>query len=324
LIELLVAMTLMLIILSATLTSFDAFTTRSATAASQNDTLDRARASTEVLARQLRNLASAKPDSSQPSSFYALDYWTPYDLVFKTADPSRRRVRYCLDNSDPNNEIVWQQLESVVAAGAPDPNLTTAMVATCPVAPASGGWATSTQVARRVVNRRGGQDRPLFIYDQPIPNLAVPTTNSADFPAWGSNGTRVRRLRTVLWIDVNSAAKDPREATLNTAVFLRNQNQPPTAAFSGTAGGSHQVLLNGSASSDPEGRTLSYRWYLGSSYPGCPAGNGGTGYTLMGKGITLTYAFPNSSDQTVTLEVADPGGLCAYLTKTVHPDIATP
>jgi hypothetical protein len=114
------------------------------------------------------------------------------------------------------------------------------------------------------------------------------------------------------------------EANINSAVFLRNQNQRPTAAFTGTSNGNHRVLLNGSGSSDPEGRTLSYRWYLGSSYPGCPAGAGGTGYTLMGTGITLTAGFPDSSDQTVTLEVTDPGGLCGFLTKTVHPDSPTP
>jgi prepilin-type N-terminal cleavage/methylation domain-containing protein len=324
LIELLVSMTLMLIVLSATLTSFEGFTSRSATAANQNDTLDQARASMEVVARQLRNLASAKPDANVASSFYALDYWTPYDLVFKSADPTRRRVRYCLDTSDPNNEVVWQQLQGVAAPGDPDPTLSTAMVASCPVTPVSGGWASQTQVAHWLVNKRAGQDRPLFRYDQPQPALPVPATSTADFQTWGDKGSLVRRVRSTLWIDVNSAAKDPKEATLTTAVFLRNQNQRPTASFTGTPGGSHQVILNAAASADPEGRTLLYHWYLGASYPGCPAGAGNTGYVSMGTGITLTYAFGSSADQTVTLEVTDPGGLCASATKTVHPDSPTP
>jgi prepilin-type N-terminal cleavage/methylation domain-containing protein len=325
LIELLVAMTLMLIVLSATLTSFEGFTSRSATASKQNDTLDQARASSEVLARQLRNLASAKPNSGVASSFYALDYWTPYDLVFKSADPTRRRVRYCLDNRDPNNEIVWQQLEAVAAAGDADPPFTHDMVATCPVAPAINQWASATQVTHWGVNRRAGQDRPLFQYDAPQPaGLPVPATNDSDFLTWGDQGTSVKRIRTNLWIDVNAANKDPREASLSSAVYLRNQNQKPTVSFTGTPSSQHQVILNGSASNDPEGRTLLYRWYLGTSYPGCPAGDGGAGYTLMGTGITLTYAFPDGSDQRVTLEVTDPGGLCASLPKTVHPDSPTP
>jgi type II secretory pathway pseudopilin PulG len=325
LIELLVAMTLMIIVLSATLTSFDGFTSRSAVAANQNDAIDQARSSIEVFARQLRNLASAKPDANVASSFYALDYWTSYDIVFKSADPTRRRVRYCLNNSDPNNELIYQQLQAVPAAGDPDPALSTAMVASCPVAPAVGGWATSTIVARWVVNRRAGQDRPLFTYDQTQPaGFSVPPTNSADFDTWGNAGTNVKRLRTILWTDVNPSIKAPKEASLNTAVYLRNQNQRPIPMFTGTPGGNHQVLLNGSASSDPEGRTLTYSWYLGSSYPGCPAGAGGAGYTLMGSGITLSAAFGTSADQTVTLEVIDPGGLCASLTKTVHPDSPTP
>jgi hypothetical protein len=69
---------------------------------------------------------------------------------------------------------------------------------------------------------------------------------------------------------------------------------------------------------------LTYRWYLGAQYPGCPAGAGGTGYTFMGTGITLTRGFPDSSPQTVTLEVTDPGGLCGSVTKTVNPDSQTP
>ena len=321
LIELLVAMTLMVVVLSATLTSFDGFTSRSATAQTQSDIVENARSSIEILARQLRNLASAKPQAGIPSSFYALDYWTKYDIVFKSADPNRRRVRYCLDSSG----TLWQQLEAVPGAGAPDPSLTTAMVATCPVAPSATGWNTKVTVASSVVNRRGGQDRPLFTYDQPAPaGLSVPPTSNSDFDTWESAGVKIQLIRSNLWIDANAANKAPAESNISTAVYLRNQNQKPSASFTGQAGGNHQVTLNGSGSTDPEGRTLQYAWYLGASYPGCPAGNGGAGYTLMGIGVILTYAFPDSSDQKVTLEVTDPGGLCDSLTKTVHPDAPTP
>jgi type II secretory pathway pseudopilin PulG len=333
LIELLVAMTLMIVVLSATLTSFNGFTNRSALAANQNDTLDQARSSTEIVARQLRNLASAKPLPGVPSSFYALDYWTPYDLVFKSSDPQRRRVRYCLDTRNPANETVWQQLQAVVAPGDPDPALTTDMLASCPVAPGSGGWSSQRAVAQHVVNRVGAQDRPLFGYDQPEPKfpppppcpcaaLPIPPTASSQFDTWGSEGSKVRSISLTLWIDINSASKAPAEASVVTAVFLRNQNQKPIPSFTGTAGGNHQVILNASGSSDPEGRTLEMNWYLGTGYTNCPASTTGANY--MGSGITLTHAFPNSSDQTVTLEVIDPGGLCASLTKPVHPDGPTP
>jgi type II secretory pathway pseudopilin PulG len=325
LVELLVAMMLMLIVLSATLVSFNSFYDRSAVASTQNDALEQARRSSELLARQLRNLASPKPEAGVASSFFAVDYWSPYDIVFKTAEPSRRRVRYCLDSSDPANGKIWQQVQTVPSAGASDPGITGAMVASCPVDPAANAWATKTVVSDHVVNRIAGKDRPVFAYDQtPSASLPVPPVSAADFTAWGAAGTTVREVRSVLWIDVTSAIKEPSEQPVQTRVFLRNQNQKPTASFTGTPGGNHQVLLNGSGSDDPEGRTLQMSWYLGSSYPGCPAGAGGTGYTLMGSGPTLTHGFPDSSDRTVTLEVADPGGLCDSLTKTVHPDAPTP
>ncbi len=59
----------------------------------------------------------------------------------------------------------------------------------------------------------------------------------------------------------------PLESRISTGVYLRNQNQVPTASFSVASGGTgtRRFLLNGSGSTDPEGRTLFYTWFSGAN-----------------------------------------------------------
>jgi hypothetical protein len=78
------------------------------------------------------------------------------------------------------------------------------------------------------------------------------------------------------------------------------------------------VVLNGSASTDPEGQPLTYAWMEGVS-DGI-AGNVGTGETKLGEGITCecpTSGSLSPGSYTVWLEVTDPGGLSDTATKTV-------
>jgi hypothetical protein len=53
------------------------------------------------------------------------------------------------------------------------------------------------------------------------------------------------------------------EMQVSTAVYLRNQNQAPTASVTGPVRlAPYKFMLNASGSSDPEGRTLDFHWYL--------------------------------------------------------------
>jgi hypothetical protein len=96
----------------------------------------------------------------------------------------------------------------------------------------------------------------------------------------------------------------PKETTLSTGVFLRNQNRRPTAGFSATPS-TKGIVLNGSESSDPEGDTLSYAWYDGAATQ--PSGTG----------ITFTLPAVRNSTHVIKLVVSDPAGLTAEITKTV-------
>jgi prepilin-type N-terminal cleavage/methylation domain-containing protein len=301
--ELLIAMTLFLVVVSATLSAFDGFVARSATNTKLNDAAEQARRSMDRMARQLRNLAS--PTNANVNS---IDRATAFDLVFQTVDPTKRRVRYCLNSTNPAKSTLWVQTQAF-ALGGVDPGLPSNTSA-CPAPVTSGGWADQRVAASDVVNRYNGAGRDVFYYT-----------------GLGTDGdtTKITGIRPELFLDTNPA-KAPKEISIATGDFLRNQNQKPVIPDISVVRspiGSRRFILNGSGAYDPEGRTLDYTWYKGSgdpaNLPTCAdsATQTGGGYTCIGRGLTSEYVFPASdaSPQPITLKVVDPGGLSATFTK---------
>ena len=290
LIEVLLASSLMIVVLGATLTVFEQFVTTSDRNTKQNDAQDIARGTVDQMARQLRNLALPTPQS--PNS---IDLASGTDLVFKTADPGRRRVRYCLQTSSPystSNGALWFETQTGTAGGA-DPTLPS--TASCPVAPAAGGWSSNKLVASNVTNLNSGS-RPVFQFNAPT---ATPS--------------QITEIHVSLFVDVDPA-RAPAETRLSTGVFLRNQNQAPAAAFTVTPAGQGRFLMNGATSSDPEGRTLAYFWYSGTGPSYTNAVSSGTclsADSCINSGIINDYTLPPGtvSQQIFTLLVKDPGGL---------------
>ena len=78
---------------------------------------------------------------------------------------------------------------------------------------------------------------------------------------------RITSIRTELNVDAQVGSR-PRPTRLESGVFLRNQNRAPLAAFTATdTGTAHRLLLNGSASEDPEGNAIvSYTWYANGNF----------------------------------------------------------
>lgn len=303
LIELLTAMALFMFILGATLTTFDGFVSRSATNTRLNESADEARTSMERLAQQVRNLAS--PTTANTNS---IEMAGAYDFVFKTVDASKRRVRYCLNSSNPAKSTLWVQTQTF-ALGSADPGIPTTTA--CPAAVTANGWQDQRVAAAEVVNRYGGAERPVFYY----PGFAGAADTST-----------ITVVRAQLFIDTDPT-RVPGEIAVSTGDFLRNQNQKPVVPdFTSVRSplGSSRLILNGSQATDPEGRTLQYVWYKGSgsgpeSLPSCAntATQTGGGYTCLGTGLTLEHVLPAgaSGPQTITLKVIDPGGLSATFTK---------
>lgn len=270
--ELMVAMTMMLGVLGAVLTTFNILQRTSDRNQVVNQTQERTRTAIDQMARELRNLASPTPE--QPE---AVDKAEGYDLVFQSVDPEGpnegdnapnvRRVRYCLNAANPvNGQIVKQSQTWVTATAPPVPS-----TATCP----DPAWGSQSVVATHVTNVMGGLDRPIWTFDSTELN-------------------QITSIRVTLFVDVTPDPR-PTETSLTTKVHLRNQNRPPTAEFTATPLGGLHVLLNGSASEDPEGHALVYSWYDGA--------------VKVGEGVTLDYISPLPGNRNLQLRTYDPAGL---------------
>jgi Tfp pilus assembly protein PilW len=277
LVETLMVCILSIIVLGATLSAVEAFENNSRTNERVNEAQDNARNALDRMARDLRNLAS--PVTESPD---AVDRAAAQDVVFQSEGNTiagganarnTERVRYCLD---PDGNL-WRQIQTWTSATPPSPSTAT----DCPGATTADGgvWLKSSVVAQSIVNGT----RPIFTY------------NAATL-------RDITEVSSTLWIDVNPATVKPTETTLQTAVYLRNQNRKPEAAFSFDVV-NLSVVLNASESADPEEKAMTYTWYV-------------DGVTTTGDtGILLTKTV-TAGNHTVKLRVSD-GVLTDEETKTI-------
>jgi prepilin-type N-terminal cleavage/methylation domain-containing protein len=276
LVELLVTMVVTTIVFGATVAALANFQHANKADTLRNEVQDRARNTLDRLARGLRNVTART--STSPG---ALEQASAYSIAFDTVDPfkvaggenksNEVRVRYCLNDSNSENEIVYRQEQRWTTAEPPTlPGSTE-----CPDLSA-GDWETTSKAATNATNRIGGQDRALFTYA---------TTETPQIVTVEAN----------LYLDL-APGKKPGETQLTTAVSLRNANRPPIVSFTPTQKGL-RVLLNASESRDPEGLALTYKWLENSKTLPSTAEFYETGE--LEKGATYTF----------TLEVTDPSGL---------------
>jgi Tfp pilus assembly protein PilV len=287
LMEILISTFLLSIVLTAALGPFQFFERSERHAAIQNDSQQQARTVQDQLIRELRNVAGQTQ---------LIERADPYDLVFQTIDRNPKpsgsqnernvmRVRYCLDTSQgDNNGRLVKQTQRWTTASVPSAMPSATM---CPDV----GWGDRVVAAEPVTNKALPAGRttqmPLFNY----------------FPA-ASPATSITSIRVDLYVDANGAAA-PKEVRLTSGVYLRNQNGAPTASFTATPGAlnSKTVRLNASASSDPEGYSLSYRWCDLTKSVTCDA------TTAVGSAASFDYVAPTAGPRTIRLVVTDVGGL---------------
>jgi len=303
LIELMIAMPLMIIILSATLATFDGFSKNQRLDEQRTAAQDSLRRGMDDLERQLRNLATPAPGVK------SIDRAEGTDLVFQTADPLKRWVRYCISASDPliasGRASLWYQVSSGVSNTPPAAD-------NCPQ---TAGWNETQSVGQAVVNGRNGLSRDAFTYNWPKNGAGKDITTDT---------SAITRIATELWVDTNPGAK-PDEQRLASGVFLRNQNQAPIPGFTWSPN-APGVILNASSTIDHEGRRLEYHWYYGPSpaiQSDCKPVSA-TQKSYLGSGIVLPARFPADTSltleplpQNVTLCVIDPGDLTATISKPV-------
>lgn len=272
--HMLIAMTVMLLVIGATLSVFSSAEKLNREAGLRTEDQEAVRSSLDELMAQLRNLAS--PTNDQPQ---AIDVASPYDLVFQTVDrigpnsglnaANVMRVRYCLGTTDSTRLYRQEQRWTSQTTPAAPP------VTTCPGTASTTGWSVTTTVASNVVNRRDGLDRPLFLYN---------ATTAAD----------ISSVHVEAWVDRDTATA-PVETPLSTGVFLRNQNRKPVAGFTADTTVYGKVVLNGALSADPEGDPLTYVWYDGAD--------------KVGEGVRFDYTVTPGTSHAMQLKVFDLAGL---------------
>ena len=303
LVELLLVMTISLIIFGATLTSWTSVHAGSRAVEKQNDNAEEARISLDRAARQLRNLANPTVNA-----ITTIDRATDYDFIFQTSDPSKTWIRYCLQTTGagatPEQGVLWEnESAGAISAGMRGP---------CP----GSGWTQSRVVVNHVTNTRGGIDRDIFTFECNVNALAGCPASTADY-------TKIENVGMSLWIDADVNDKVS-ELDVTTGVFLRNQNEAPTAeaTWRPISLPGRKYLLNGSGSSDPEGRTLEYFWFEGAppsattiATTPCTAVPTGTKW----QGVTYLRTFdattPPGTDVDFYLLVRDPGCLTSLSPK---------
>jgi prepilin-type N-terminal cleavage/methylation domain-containing protein len=299
LIELLVSTALALIIFGATLSAFDVFQNNNRFDLLRNEAQDNARNALDRLSRDFRNVAAPKSVPEVPG---ALEVAEPYSLTFQTISDSplpvgsknptnAMRVRYCLDDTTPpakpSNEILYRQTQTWVSEKAP-----TAPTATVCPDNTPGDWESTAQLANFITNRDGGETkRPMFLYG----------------PKGASEVPQITSVEPRVYMNVNpSQPTHPGETQLTSSISLRNANRTPIATFTWKGLSREHVLLNASESLDPDGLALAYKWSEGAK----------VFYSTAQVWETEPSELP-LGEHSITLEVADPGGLSAKSTQTV-------
>lgn len=295
LVEVLLATSLMLVILGATLTTFATMERGNRRAQLLNDSQTQVRNATDVLARRLRNLASPADSGAAAITQQPIERAEAQDLIFRSvnsegaataANPQNlQRYRYCLGT----DRKVYALRQTWVGAAPATPADTA-----CP----GTGWPEQRIVAEHVVNNA----RPLFEYQLSATPGVYTASNSvaaADFPTAVS-------LRTTLWVDPDTLHA-PKETSLTTRVFLRNQNRPPIPALHVTATVGTKVTMNGSGSEDPEGEPMTYQFFDN----GLPLRDPLTNVVLPpSPNAVMTYKLAVGS-HVITMKVTDVGNLTA-------------
>jgi type II secretory pathway pseudopilin PulG len=267
LVEVLLASIIMLVVLGATLATLNQFERTVKTNELQNDAQEEARRGLDLMARDLRNLASPTPLLPE-----AVDRAEAQDVIFQSEGKDKpdaslnaqntTRVRYCLDLATSS---LYRQIQTwETAANPPMP-----VSATCP----GDGWTTTQLISGHVVNG----ERPVFTYNSGV-------------------RTEITEVSSLVYVDSNPGIR-PSEVDLQTTVFLRNQNRIPTAAFSWasvpSASDIGNIFLNASASTDPEEKAMTYEWW------------DATLGVKVGEGIVYTYPAPAAGERDIYLVVRD-------------------
>lgn len=305
LIELLVAMTLTMIVMTSVIMILTVFLNDSRYDGLRDQAQGDAKTLVDRITRELRSSAAQSPGSPG-----LLERASSYDVMFETVNPSSNpqgqnsagqyRVRYCLNSS---TNTLWRQTDTWTTANPPS-------VPTSTACPDTSNSDFNNQVA--------GQ--PCCIELSDVTNEINPSNLRPVFtygPTGWTNPNQIQEVQVNVDTDLNPGHLPGPTPQLTSGVFLRNENTPPVASFTpqvvGNGSGAFTVTLNGSASTDPNGQSLSYQWYANAGSTGCPSGGTTAPSTgALSGGTTEEYQagpYAAGTTETFALVVTDTQGL---------------
>src|SRR4051794_10440466 len=298
LIGLLVAASLFLVVLGATLLVFNEAEVQSRDHQSRLDAEDRVRVAADRMARELRNLAT--PTRLQPDAIYRA---TAYDIIFETVSPTGTPssanptnvefVRYCLDDGGR----LWRM---EFPPGALATSTTHTPPSTTGCSP-TGGWLNARFAADHITNQSITPAVDVFTFD----NGGTPLNN-------------IRRVSAQFFVDLDSHDRTGAQR-ITTGVNLRNQDRAPrfTGAFTYAAPEPGLVVLNASAAVDDDNDPLTYCWFDKAVPPTTVVGNcaGNASYGGAIADVPVYRYHTVGATHIVTLAVTDPSDLPATQTR---------
>lgn len=264
----------------------------------QTQAQEKARTAIDSLATQLRNAAGPpggtpiySPASGSTSGTTSLIFYLPGGTPNVTTNPRGLQwIRYCLDATNVSSETLWTQTAPYLNTQSGPPSTTT-----CP----SASWSTQQSVATNVVDQECTD-----------PSTGLPTAPFTPSNAGGA--IHDIQVRLLVRVSAGHCTRQPGDrgdqypTAITSSIDFRNVKSGPTAALNCSVQNKHAVC-DASASTEPDGEALSYKW----KYTCCsPSFSGGDTTWETGQASYLFDKGPLTSGiYAVYVQVTDASGL---------------
>src|SRR5579862_6235509 len=257
LIEMLVALSITMVLMGAMSLLLTEFLNDNSHETTRNQAQENAQVMIDRISRELRSAKSPVTGSAgllAEASSYDVAFQATVQGTPPSGNPSNQYwVRYCLDS----NDTLWRQSTSTSSSAST--SNTPPDTSACPST--SSSWVQSSGSPccvelNDVTNEIGGDTtRPLFTFG---PGDITSTSQLS-----AAQLATINSVEVTLYVDKQPGGQ-PGPTYLTTGAYFRNELSDPVPEFTPffiADQGKTDVLLDGTASYDPQGQVLTYQWY---------------------------------------------------------------